>query len=71
MGADIYFTNPEGLKIHYVAVNIQTIQPTSVEEMVENAPGDGTGQKWWDLTLFTCNLGGTTRCAVRCDRVRE
>ena len=23
----------------------------------------------WDLTLFTCNLGGQTRCAVRCLQV--
>lgn len=25
----------------------------------------------WDLTLYTCNWGGRTRCAVRCTRVRE
>ena len=23
----------------------------------------------WDLTLFTCNAGGQTRCAVRCSRI--
>ena len=23
----------------------------------------------WDLTLFTCNTSGQTRCAIRCQRV--
>ena len=23
----------------------------------------------WDLTLFTCFIGGRTRCTVRCTRV--
>ena len=69
MGADVYFTNPKGLKLHYVADNIQTIQPTSVEEMVDNSIDGAPGERQWDLTLFTCNLGGATRCAVRCHRV--
>ena len=25
----------------------------------------------WDLTLFTCYVGGQTRCAVRCVRVED
>lgn len=25
----------------------------------------------WDLTLYTCNWGGRSRCAIRCTRVKE
>jgi hypothetical protein len=24
----------------------------------------------WDLTLYTCNWGGRTRCAIRCTRMK-
>jgi len=41
---------------------VETLQPTAVEEMCS---GD------WDLTLFTCTLGGKFRVTVRCDRVEE
>ena len=69
MGADVYFTNPKGLKIHYVTDNIQTVQPTAIEDMIDNSIDGAPDQRQWDLTLFTCNLGGATRCAVRCHRV--
>lgn len=69
MGADVYFTNPDGLKIHYVADNIQTVEPTAVADMIDNSVDGAPDQNQWDLTLFTCNLGGATRCAVRCQRV--
>ena len=36
---------------------METLMPTAVEEMES---GD------WDLTLFTCTVGGRTRVAVRC-----
>lgn len=73
VGADVYFTNVEGLRLHYVVSNVETVRPTAVEEMVDNqaeknSKGNSeTGNKW-DLTLFTCNTGGQTRCAVRCIR---
>ncbi len=25
----------------------------------------------WDLTLYTCNWGGRSRCTIRCTRIRE
>jgi sortase A len=62
IGSDVYFTNVNGEVIHYVVVNRETVQPTAVEEMIDNTIAG------WDLTLFTCNLGGQTRCAVRCER---
>jgi sortase A len=71
MGSDVYFTNPEGLKIHYIADNIQTVDPTAIDEMIQNSPDGEPDNRWWDMTLFTCNLGGTTRCAVRCVRIEE
>ena len=69
MGVDVYFTNVEGESIHYVTSNIQTVQPTSVADMIGNN-NNGESQNDWDMTLFTCNTGGQTRCAVRCSRVR-
>lgn len=64
IGEDVYFTTVEGVVYHYQVSNRETLQPTAVEEMVEQTKED------WDLTLFTCNTGGQTRCAVRCSRVR-
>lgn len=59
-GADVYFKNTEGTVYHYIVDNVETLQPTQVEDMVS---GD------WDLSLFTCNTGGQSRCAVRCVRI--
>lgn len=70
MGADVYFTNVNGESIHYITSNIQTVQPTHIDDMIENsANSDSTNE--WDMTLFTCNTGGQTRCAVRCTRIRQ
>lgn len=70
IGADVYFTSVTGLRIHYVVSNVETLQPTSIEQMVENENNSTEEtQEDWDLTLFTCNTGGQTRCAVRCLRV--
>ena len=64
METDVYFTNVEGTVFHYRVSNRETVQPTDVADMVDS-------QGKWDLTLFTCNLGGQTRCAVRCDQVDD
>ena len=64
IGEDVYFTTVEGVVYHYQVSNRETLQPTAVEEMVDQT------KEGWDLTLFTCNTGGQTRCAVRCSRVR-
>ena len=58
--SDVYFRNAEGTVYHYIVDNVETLQPTQVEDMVA---GD------WDLTLFTCNTGGQSRCTVRCVRI--
>lgn len=71
IGADVYFTNVEGETIHYTVTNRETVQPTAVSEMVENMSNSDEATEDWDLTLFTCNTGGQTRCAVRCKRVED
>ena len=71
LGVDVYFTNVEGLTIHYIVTNRETVEPTDVERMIENTGNSETSLLDWDMTLFTCNLGGQTRCAARCSRVED
>ena len=73
MGADVYLITVDCRVYHYQVINRETLQPGSVENMIENTNNttDGTVTNEWDLTLFTCNTGGQTRCAVRCARIRE
>lgn len=71
IGEDIYFTSVDGLTIHYIVTNRETVEPTAVEQMIENTSNSETSLLDWDLTLFTCNLGGQTRCAVRCSRAAD
>ena len=70
MGQDVYFTNVLGESIRYTTVNKETVAPTNIEDMIANSNNSGRSTEDWDLTLFTCNLGGQTRSAVRCQRVR-
>ena len=73
IGADVYLITVDCRVYHYQVTNRETLQPGAVENMIENTNNttDGTITNEWDLTLFTCNTGGQTRCAVRCARVRE
>lgn len=73
MGADVYLITVDCRVYHYQVTNRETLQPGAVENMIENTNNttDGTVTNEWDLTLFTCNTGGQTRCAVRCARIRE
>ena len=69
----VIFTAVDGKVYNYIISNRETVQPTSIDEMIlnmNNAKEKG-GIEDWDLTLFTCHLGGQTRCAVRCIRVDE
>ena len=68
MGEDVYFTNVLGESIHYQTVNKETVAPTDVSKMVLDSMNGENGNVW-DLTLFTCNAGGQTRVAIRCQRV--
>ena len=73
IGAEVMFINVEDEVYHYIVSNRETIAPTAIDQMVENlnnSKEEGVGQDW-DMTLFTCNTGGQTRCAVRCIRTDE
>ena len=61
-GDIITFTDMDGNLFAYEMAERETLMPTSVEEMTG---GD------WDLTLFTCTVGGKSRVTVRCDRVKD
>lgn len=67
IGAEVDLATVDGQLIRYVVGNVETLAPTSIEEMVSNDQNEDQVSEW-DLTLFTCTLGGRTRCAVRCLR---
>ena len=64
MGEDVYFTAANGETIHYVIANRETLQPYENKTLV-------TPSEEWDLTLFTCYVGGATRCVIRCLRAEN
>ena len=57
-GDQVSFTDADGNVFHYEVVLLETLSHTAVGKM---ASGD------WDLTLFTCTLGGSYRVTVRCE----
>lgn len=56
-GDEVVFTDVNGDAFVYEVALLETLEPTAVEEMESGG---------WDLTLFTCTLGGQTRVTVRC-----
>lgn len=60
MGDEVRFTDMDGNVFTYLVADIETLPPTAVEEMTDSG---------WDLSLFTCTIGGSTRVTVRCERV--
>ena len=67
IGDKVIFKSMDGTRYEYVVTNVETVGPTAIEHMITSR-GENNA-KFWDLTLFTCNVGGMTRCAVRCERV--
>ena len=59
-GEYVIFTDADGNKFTYTAVVRETLMPTAVNEMLSKDEED------WDLTLFTCTVGGRSRVVVRC-----
>lgn len=56
-GDTLYFTDVNGTVFQYEVGEVVILQPTDIESMIESE---------WDLTLFTCTIGGKTRVTVRC-----
>ena len=56
-GDTVRFTDGEGNRFAYAVSRIEELPGAAIEEM---EAGD------WDLTLFTCTLGGRARVTVRC-----
>lgn len=65
-GTKINFIDMENRTWHYEISKIETLAPTAVKEMTTRDEDEE-----WDLTLFTCNTGGQTRCAIRCVSVDD
>lgn len=61
-GDTVYFTDTDGNRFSYQVKETEVLAPSASEEMVS---GD------WDLTLFTCTIGGLSRVTVRCSRSTE
>lgn len=59
-GDTVRFTDEAGNTFTYAVSQVEELPGTAIEEM---EAGD------WDLTLFTCTLGGRARVTVRCTRV--
>ena len=59
IGSEILFTDIDGNVFKYKVAEIETLQPTAIEEMTQSG---------YPLTLFTCTLGGQSRVTVRCEK---
>ena len=57
IGDAVTFTDMDGNLFAYQVAELETLPPQATEEMES---GD------WDLTLFTCTVGGQSRVTVRC-----
>ena len=59
-GDELSFTDADGNVFYYTVAEIETLSPFATEEMTSSG---------WDLTLFTCTVGGASRVTVRCEKV--
>lgn len=58
LGDEIIFTDVDGNEFHYIVERFQTLRSTDVEEVKNSG---------YDLSLFTCTIGGYTRYTIRCE----
>ncbi len=59
-GDTVTFTDMDGNVFTYAVTVLETLPPTAIGEMTDGG---------YDLTLFTCTLGGASRVTVRCERI--
>lgn len=58
-GDRIVFTDADGNVFKYTVAEIEMLAPEDIEEMESGN---------WDLSLFTCTVGGGSRVTVRCEK---
>ena len=58
IGDELRFTDADGNVFAYEVAEVEVLRPDAIENMIRSE---------WDLTLFTCTLGGRTRLTVRCE----
>ena len=59
-GDAVIFTDVTGAQHYYEVVLLETLPATATEEMITGG---------FDLSLYTCTIGGGSRVTVRCNRV--
>lgn len=59
IGDEVTFTDVDGNVFTYEVADMETLSATAIEDMINSD---------WELSLFTCTMGGKTRLAVRCQR---
>lgn len=62
IGAEIRFTDMDGIENIYTLTKLETLPPDAV---------DAVQNSGHDLVLYTCTSGGATRVTAFCDRVEE
>lgn len=65
IGAEIKFTDVSGKITVYSVTDIEQLSGTAIEQMEFGAADE------WDITLFTCTIGGQSRVTVRAVRTEE
>lgn len=61
-GDRIYFTDAQGMVYEYEVITTEVVDGTDIDAME-------AGSEEWDMTIFTCNLSGMSRIAVRATAV--
>lgn len=61
-GDEVYFEDMNGYVFAYEVMELETLAGTETDEMTAGE---------WDLTLFTCTIGGQSRVTVRCQRAEN
>lgn len=60
-GDKVLFTDMDGNIFNYTVADIEVLSATAIDEMTSGE---------WDMTMFTCTVGGQNRLAVRLDRTK-
>ena len=63
-GTKVNFIDVEGNTYHYEIAGVEILKPDQVDKLVRES-------EKWDLTLFTCTIGGQTRHTIRCVRIDD